>query len=160
MTLVPYIGDEPPRESMGATLRPRLVAWTARVWQRQPGSYMPLVKLDAALEPGDIADTALADVLAPFERALASMQIYLVHSDESRLDLPWASGALSIQSDRSFVFLYDFLATPMGAVMAPLLQAPGATCDLAMRVVPYALGGDRLVFAIMDYDFGISNRIG
>jgi hypothetical protein len=55
---------------------------------------------------------------------------------------------------------YDFLDTVPAHVLVPLLPAAGAQSDLILRVIPYSLEKNWLLFAVTDYDLGLHNRIG
>jgi hypothetical protein len=158
--LKPYTDTLPPRQSLTFALKPRLLAWTARVWRESPDRAFPLVSLDARIDSRDIADPGLAEAVKPFATSLQAIKLYLVHADQSPPVAPWATGRFEVAHDRAFMFFYDFLAAPNGPLLLHLLQTAGAETDIVMSVIPSSLGPDRLIFAIADYDFGIHNRLG
>ncbi len=66
MQLESYSGKDAPPQAKALALRPKLVAWSSRVWRESPERAVPLFKLEARLELRDIEDKALAEALHPF----------------------------------------------------------------------------------------------
>jgi hypothetical protein len=158
--LEPYTKAELPDQKLVFALKPRLAAWTARVWRESPATSQPLVALDARIDSREVGDHALAEVLKPYAAALQLIKIYLVHGDKVQPVAPWAVGNFDVAHDRAYMFFYDFLGASNGALMLQLLQTAGAQTDMIMSVIPVRMEAQRIVFAITDYDFGIHNRIG
>ena len=134
-----YRGDAPP-DARAPALKPKLRSWTGRVWRWHPQGYQLMLKIDASVALSDIEDAELRKALAPFASELASFELYLDHSAENRLPLPWAVGAFNVESgNKTFARFYDFLETPPANVLLNLLPLAGASSDLIFGVVPIAL---------------------
>jgi hypothetical protein len=160
MQLEPYTLSAAPHQDKRLALRPKLVAWSARLWRESPERAVPMFKLDAQLEPGDIADRALSLALRPFAGQLQKIAIYLLHPEETQRPAPWAVGRFDVDTKSAYMFFHDFLGASNGALMLDLMQTAGAATDIIMSVVPVRIEAGSLLFAISDYDLGIHNRIG
>ncbi len=158
MQLSAYTGSAAPAQSLA--LRPKLTAFTSRVWRESPGRTIPLFKIDARLEPRDVEDRVLSQALHPFASQLQKLAIYVLHPEESQRLAPWAVGRLDIDAKSAFMFFHDFLAAPNGMLMLGLMQTAGAATDIVISVVPMRIEAHKLAFAVSSYDFGIHNRIG
>jgi hypothetical protein len=155
--LEPYLGEGAPPQAQTPALKPNLRSWTGRVWRATPQRFQ--LKLDASLATSDIENTDLGAALTPL--AAPSFPIYLDYACEGQLLFLSAAGVFNIErSKRAFMRFYDFLDTIPAHTLIPLLPAAGAQSDLILRVIPYRLDRDVLVFVITDYDLGFHNRIG
>jgi hypothetical protein len=160
MQLQPYAGREAPPQDKAFALKPRLTAWTARVWRESPARAIPMFKLDAEVELREVADRTLAQALSPFATQLRKLTIYILHPEETQRLAPWAVGRLDVDDKSAFMFFHDFLGAPNGPLMLNLVQTAGAATEIVMSIVPVTVEGHRLQFAMTEYDFGIHNRIG
>jgi hypothetical protein len=160
MQLETYSGNKPPPQGKVFALKPRLVAWTSRIWRESPGRSIPMFKLEARLEPRDVENRALAHALRPFAGPLQKITIYLLHPEETQRLAPWAVGRFDIDAKAAYMFFHDFLSAPNGMLMLNLMQTAGAATDIIMSIVPIRVEPEQLHFAVTDYDFGIHNRIG
>jgi hypothetical protein len=160
MQLEPYTASAAPPQDRRLALRPKLLAWSARVWRESPERAVPMFKLDAQLEVGDVEDKALARALHPFSGPLQKIAVYLLHPEETQRPAPWAVGRFDVDSKSAYMFFHNFLAASNGALMLNLMQTAGAATDIIMSVVPVRVEPTSLLFAISDYDLGIHNRIG
>ena len=160
MPLTPHTDTEPPASATIAVLRPRATAWACRVWRHSPAAGVHLFRIDASLDPAEVEDKALGDALRPFAAQLQKFAIYVLHPEETKRLAPWAVGRLDVDEKSAYVFLHDYAAAPNGMLMLNLMQAPGATIELIMGVVPVVVEDKRMLFAIPDYDFGVRGSIG
>ena len=160
MTLVAYTGSEAPPQDKALALKPRLTAWTSRIWRESPGRAVPLFKLEARLDPRDIENRALAEALHPYAGQLQKIAIYLLHPEESHRLAAWAVGRFDVDAKSAYMFFHDFLGAPNGMLMLDLMQTAGAATDIIISVVPTHIEAGKIAFAVTDYDFGIHNRIG
>jgi hypothetical protein len=160
MQLETYSGKDAPPQTKALALKPRLVAWTSRVWRESPERAIPLFKLEARLELRDVEDKALAEALRPFASQLQKIAIYLLHPEETPRLESWAVGRFDLDAKAAYMFFHDFLAAPNGMLMLDLMQTAGAATDIIISVVPMKIASGELLFAVADYDFGIHNRIG
>lgn len=158
MELHPYTGSTAPAQAL--TLRPKLLAWTSRVWRESPGRALPLFKIEARLEPRDVEDNALSQALRPYASQLQKMVICVLHNEEIPRLAPWAVGRFDIDAKSAYMFLHDYLGAPTGALHLGFMQTAGATTDIVISVVPMRVEAHRLSLAVTSYDFGIHNRIG
>lgn len=158
--LVAYAGNEAPPHDRALALKPRLLAWTSRIWRESPGRSIPMFKLEARIDPRDVENRALGDALHPYATQLQKLTIYVLHTEESQRLAPWAVGRFDVDSKSGYMFFHDFLGAPNGMLMLNLMQTAGAASDLIMSVVPMLIEPERLQFAITDYDFGLHARIG
>jgi len=160
MRLEPYTGGETPPQHKAPGIKPRLTAWTARVWRESPVRAFPMFKLEARLESRDIDDRKLAQALRPFASQLQKIAIYLVHTEEVGRLASWAVGRFDIDTKGACMFFHDFLGAQNGMQMLDLMQTAGAGADIVMGVVPIKVESELMRFAITEYDLGIHNRIG
>jgi len=160
MQLQPYTGRVAPPQDRAFTLKPRLMAWTARVWRESPERAIPMFKLDAEVELREVADRDLATALGPFATQLSKLPIYILNPDETQRLAPWAVGRLDVDDKSASMFFHDFLRAANGQLLLNLMQTAGAATDIVMSIVPVAVESHRLRFAVTEYDFGIHNRIG
>jgi hypothetical protein len=160
MQLEPYTGAAAPPEAKTLALKPRLLAWTSRVWRESPERAIPLFKLEAKLEPREVENRALSQALRPFAAELQKLTIYLLHPEGSPRLAPWAVGRFDLDEKGAYMFFHDFLGASNGALMLDLMQTAGAATDIVISVVPTRIEAKRLHFAVTGYDLGIHNRIG
>jgi hypothetical protein len=160
MPLTPYTATETPPQEKVLALKPRLLAWTSRVWRESPGRAVPLFKIDVRIEPRDIDDKELAQALRPFAAQLDKVAIYLLHPEETPRLAPWAVGTFDVDRKAGFMFFHDFLSASNANLMMNLMQTAGAATDLVMSIVPFRVEAEKIVFAVTGYDLGIHNRIG
>jgi hypothetical protein len=160
MSLEPYTGGETPPQQKVPGIKPRLTAWTSRIWRESPGRTIPMFKIEARLEARDVEDSDMSRALRPFSSQLQKIAIYLVHTEEVGRLASWAVGRFDIDAKGAHMFFHDFLGAPNGMLMLNLMQTAGASADIVMGVVPLKVEGEALRFAITEYDLGIHNRIG
>ena len=158
MELHPYTGSKAPTETLA--LRPKLLAWTSRVWRESPGRTMPLFKIEGRLEPREVEDNALSQALRPYAPQLQKLTIYLLHPEETPRLAPWAVGRFDLDAKSAYMFFHDFLGASNGALQLSLMQTASAATDIVISVVPMRVEAHKLAFAVASYDFGIHNRIG
>jgi hypothetical protein len=158
MSLTPYAGSAAP-DDRGFALKPQLLTFTSRIWRESPARSIPLFKIEARLDPRAIEDRALSEALQPHAAKLQQFAIYLLHPEESPRLAPWAVGRLDVDEKSAFAFFHDFLAAPNAMLMLNLLQTSGATTEFIMGVVPISVEPQRLLLAIVEYDFGVHARI-
>jgi hypothetical protein len=160
MELVAHTGNEEPAQDKSLAIKPRLTAWTSRIWRESPGRPIPLFKIEARLEIRDIENRALAEAMRPHATVLQKIAIYVLHTEETPRLAPWAVGRFDIDAKSAYIFFHDFLAAPNGMLMLNLMQTSGAASDIILSVVARTIEPQRLSFAITDYDFGLHARIG
>lgn len=158
MSLKPYEGSTAPRDG-GFAIKPQLLTFTSHIWRESPERATPLFEIEASLDLGSIEDQALSTALQPFAALMQSFAIYVLHTEEPKPLVPWAVGRFDVDQNSACVFLHDYLVAPNGMLMLNLLQAPGATAEILMGVVPIVVEPHRLHFAIPDYDFGVHASI-
>ncbi len=79
MELVAHTGNEEPAQDKSLAIKPRLTAWTSRIWRESPGRPIPLFKIEARLEIRDIENRALAE---------ASGNMHCLAGQRSRMSSP------------------------------------------------------------------------
>jgi hypothetical protein len=154
LTLPVYRDAAPPpdRESLKLVLTPK--AWKARLWRAFDDSTTALLRLDAPLNPRDVADLRLREAVTPFAAGLAKLDVYLERGASVPLPLAWSVGHAMIERDRAVVWLHRVLDDPFGLILATLFRGE-TKADLTLGVVAYEASRDRLTLAIRDYDLGL-----
>ncbi len=128
--------------------------WKARIWRAFDDTVQPMLRLDASLNPRDMDDRELRELLTPFSTSLQRITVYLERGAGAPLPLPWSVGWLSAEPDKSVAFLHRVLDDPAGVMVASFLPLRESRVDIVLFLSPYEVGRDRLVFAVRDYDFG------
>ena len=149
-----------PPDARAPALKPKLRSWTGRVWRWHPQGYQLMLKIDASVVRLGHRGRRIAQGTCALRRASFELRLYLDHSAENRLPLPWAVGAFNVESgNKTFARFYDFLETPPASVLLNLLPLAGAQLRPDLRCHPYSVEKNWLFFAIPTTISGFHNRI-
>ena len=89
---------------------------------REPGATIPLVKIDARLEPRDVEDNALSQALRPSARDSGADDRRGARGGDAAARAV-GGGALDIDEKSAYISFHDYLAAPNGALHLGLKKA-------------------------------------
>ncbi|MBI3436733.1 MAG: hypothetical protein HY056_16910 [Proteobacteria bacterium] len=149
-----YAGTQVPASERCFKLELKPMAWKARLWRAFDDSTMPMLRLDAPLTLRGLAGDPLHGLLQPFERSLRTLAIYLERGAGAPLPLAWSVGNVRIDHERAVVWLHRVLDDPFGQLLGTLFRPGEAMADVTLSMSLYERSGERIVFALRDYDIG------
>jgi hypothetical protein len=144
-----------PKDDRCFSLVLKPIGWKARMWRAFDNSVTVMLRVETPVDPGEIANEAARELLAPFRPSLRGLVVYLQRGSETALPMAWSMGRVGIDRERSTVFLHRVLDDPYGIAIATMFRAAETAADITLQLALYQADADRVVFAVRDYDIGV-----